>query len=154
MATPPETSAYLLSYRSQDSKEDERLNSQHTVIKHAILDGHLIHPSIPISELKNSIADVACGTGIWLDDIRQTHFANIPGDPERAPLLVGFDVNSHAFDHTLDPSIKLIEHDCTRTFSPEHIGKFDLVNMRGLAYAVPREGFSRLLNNVIKLLSI
>jgi SAM-dependent methyltransferase len=153
MATSPITSAYLLSYRSQDSEEDRRLNSQHDVIKHAILDGHLIHPSIPISSLQGSIADVACGTGIWLEDVRKTHFANFAEDLDHTQSLVGFDVNSHAFDATLDPSVKLVQHDCTCRFPPEYIGKFGLVNMRGLAYAIPREGFSRLLNNVIELLS-
>jgi hypothetical protein len=154
MATGPVTSPYLLSYRSQDIEEDKRLNSQHDVIKHAILDGHLIHPSIPLSDVQGSIADVACGTGIWLEDVRKTHFASHEGGKERAPILVGFDVNSHAFDITLGPSIKLVQHDCTREFASEYIGKFELVNMRGLAYAIPREGFSRLLSNVIKLLSI
>jgi hypothetical protein len=154
MAANLETSAYLLSYRRKDSDEDKRLNSQHDVIKQAILDGHLIHPSIPISDLEGSIADVACGTGIWLEDVRKTHFTDLARDLRRTPMLVGFDVNSHAFDPTLDPSINLVQHDCTREFSPEYVGKFGLVNMRGLAYAIPREKFSQLLNNVITLLSM
>ena len=144
-----ESSAYLLSYRSKDQEEDKRLDSQHDVIKHAILDGHLIHPLIPLSAIQTSIADIACGTGIWLEDVRQTHFSK---PTTHTPLLVGFDVNAHAFDPTLAPAVKLIEHDCTQEFPSEYIGKFDLVNMRGLAYAVPKDGFSRLISNAFKLL--
>ncbi|KAH7394356.1 hypothetical protein BKA66DRAFT_567306 [Pyrenochaeta sp. MPI-SDFR-AT-0127] len=152
MARDAGPSAYLLSYRSQDNEEDKRLNSQHDVIKHAILGGHLIHPSIPLSATQTSIADIACGTGIWLDDVRKTHFADVPAYEDSAPFLVGFDVNAHAFDHSIASAVKLIEHDCTKEFPSEYIGRFDLVNMRGLAYAVPRESFSHLISNAIKLL--
>lgn len=153
MATVSEPSAYLLSYRSQDSEEDKRLNSQHDVIKHAILGGKLVHPYIPLSAVRGAIADVACGTGIWLEDIRRTYFASHLGDHEGSPLLVGFDINAHAFDLTLSSAVKLVQHDCTTTFPVEYEGKFDLVNMRGLAYAIPRDGFRRLLRNVAKILS-
>ena len=35
--------SYLLSYRRDDVEEDRRLNSQHEVIKYAILNNLLIH---------------------------------------------------------------------------------------------------------------
>jgi SAM-dependent methyltransferase len=149
---PTEPSAYLLSYRNRNQEEDKRLDSQHDVITHAILGGDLIHRSIPLPAIQNGIADIACGTGIWLEDVRKTYFSGNAPDQKRWPLFVGFDVNAHAFDLGFAPAVTLIEHDCTQEFPSEYTGKFDLVNMRGLAYAVPGKSFSRLVLNAIKLL--
>lgn len=152
MASTPPNSAYLLSYRSKDTEEDQRLDLQHNVIKHAILGGHLIHPSIPLSVVQTSIADIGCGTGIWLEDVRKTlSLDNLAGE-NGFPSFVGFDVNAHAFDNSLSPAVELIEHDCTQEFDPQYIGKFGLVNMRGLAYALPEQDFSRLISNAVRLL--
>lgn len=149
ISKPP---AYLLSYRSQDKEEDRRLDSQHDVIKHAILDGHLVHPAIPVPTLDTSIADIACGTGIWLEDVRKTYFGNAPSNTHNTLLLVGFDINSHAFDSNFAPAVRFVEQDCTKEFPVEYHEKFDLVNMRGLAYAIPRDGFASLISNAVKLL--
>ncbi|KAF1950533.1 hypothetical protein CC80DRAFT_528898 [Byssothecium circinans] len=147
MVSIAEPSAYLLSYRSQDKEEDKRVDSQHDVIKHAILGGNLIHPSIPMSSIQNAIADIACGTGIWLEDVRKSHFADTMRG--NGLSLVGFDVNAHAFDPTVAPAVKLIQHDCTQDFPAPYLGRF---NMRGLAYALPEKDFTRLIANAIKLL--
>src|ERR1051326_2464897 len=116
MTSAVESPAYLLSHRSQDKEEDRRLNLQHDVIQHAILDGYLIHPSIVLPNSQCSIADIACGTGIWLEDVRRTHFCEVPGEQSGGPLLVGFDINAHAFDTNLAPAVKLVRHDCTMAF--------------------------------------
>ena len=145
----PETN-YLLSYRRDNVEEDRRLNSQHGVIQHAILDGRLLHPSIPIAQLKGAIADFGCGTGIWLEDVKATLFTE---PHEKSPKLVGFDRNAHAFSQNPVAGVQLIEHDCTKPFNAEYIGAFDLVNMRGLAYALSAEEFSLMLGNAVQLLS-
>ncbi|KAF4609847.1 hypothetical protein G7Y89_g15776 [Cudoniella acicularis] len=143
---------YLLSYRRNNVEEDRRLNSQHDAIKYAILNGRLIHPSIPATQITSAIADLGCGTGIWLNDIAETLFA----DPDTAdgsyPMLVGFDINAHAFNLSPAPGVKLVKHDCTKPFDASYHGKFDLVNMRGLAYALTPEGFCLVLENVVQLL--
>jgi SAM-dependent methyltransferase len=145
-------SAYLLSYLSQSHEEQERLDSQHDVITHAITGGELIHPSIPPSAFRNSIADIACGTGIWLENVRRKYFDGSASDEGYGPLLVGFDVNAHAFDLSIGSAVTLIEHNCVQEFPSKYIGKFDLVNMRGLAYAIPEQEFCRLVSNACQLL--
>ncbi|KAF2726921.1 hypothetical protein EJ04DRAFT_547481 [Polyplosphaeria fusca] len=142
MATSPQASAYLLSYRSQNQDEDRRLDSQHGVITQVILGGNLIHPSIPLPDIRTFIADLARGTGIWLEDVRKTYFSENSAEGTVIPSLVGFDVNAHAFDSTLPFPIQLVQHDCSKEFPAEHIGP----------YAVPREAFSSLVSNAMKLL--
>jgi len=142
---------YLLSYRRDDVEEDRRLNSQHNNIKNAILEGHLLHPSIPKSV---SIADLGCGTGIWLEDVAGTLFAEHKPfiANESSPFLVGFDINAHAFKRDPAHNVRLVQHDCTKKFDSSYIGKFDLVNIRGLAYALTPEAFSHVIDNATQLL--
>lgn len=140
---------YLLGYRRDEAQENNRLNHQHDAIKHAILEGHLVHPSIPTVEITKAIADLGCGTGVWLDDVKNTLF---PGN-DTGPRLVGFDLNVEAFNKTPAPGVQLIKQDCTKPFDDSYNGTFDLVNIRGLAYALSVEGFSLMINNAIRLLS-
>ena len=153
MTSSHDQQPYILSYRRDNAEEDRRLNSQHEVIKHAILDGLLIHPSIPTIEIKGAIADLGCGTGVWLDDLANTLFAGGHATRENSAMLIGFDPNAHAFDPNPAPGVQLIEHDCTKPFDDRYIGKFDLVNIRGLAYVLPRKSFSCLVENAVQLLS-
>ncbi|KAI1149833.1 hypothetical protein F4825DRAFT_429006 [Nemania diffusa] len=139
---------YLLGYRRDEAQEDNRLNYQHDAIKHAILEGHLVHPSIPAVEITKAIADLGCGTGVWLDDVKNTLF---PGN-HTGPRLVGFDLNAEAFNETPAPGVQLIKQDCTKPFDDSYNGTFDLVNIRGLAYALSVEGFSLMIKNAIRLL--
>lgn len=153
MTSNHEQHHYVLSHRRGNIEEDRRLNLQHEAIKHAILDGRLIHPSVPITELKSAIADLGCGTGVWLDDVANTLFTGEHAMKEKSPMLIGFDMNARAFNSNPAPGVQLVEHDCAEPFDTRYIGKFDLVNIRGLAYALPREGFSRLVENAVQLLS-
>ena len=144
--------SYVLSHRRDNVEEDRRLNAQHEAIKHAILNGLLIHPTITEHNAPNAIADLGCGTGVWLDDVASTSFCAQDGG-HHATNLVGFDINAHAFNPNPASGICLIEHDCTKPFDAKYFNQFDLVNIRGLAYAIPRESFPHLLENAIKLLS-
>ncbi|KAI0884001.1 uncharacterized protein GGS22DRAFT_189967 [Annulohypoxylon maeteangense] len=148
MAAQDQSDVYILSYRRGNAQEDYRLNSQQDVIKHAILEGQLVHPSIPAVEITKAIADLGCGSDIWFDDIKNTLFRGTDTDPR----LVGFDMNPGAFNKTPAPGVQLIEHDCTMPFDDSYNGAFDLVNMRGLAYALSVEGFSLMMKHAIKLL--
>ncbi|KAL8900038.1 MAG: hypothetical protein Q9207_005886 [Kuettlingeria erythrocarpa] len=143
---------YVLAYRRNNVEEHRRLDTQHHVIKHAILDGLLIHPSISGVEAMSAIADLGCGTGAWLEDVANTYFAG-EGTTKGGPAaLVGFDINPLAFSQDLAPGVQLLEHDCTKAFDIEYIGKFDLVNIRGLAFALPGTSFPRLVENAVQLL--
>lgn len=145
--------SYVLSYRHDNIEEDRRLNSQHDLIKHAILGGLSIHPSINKITPKSAVADLGCGTGVWLDDIANELRAGGHKTEAHSAMFIGFDTNAHAFNSNPAPGVLLVEQDCTEPFETKYIGKFDLVNIRGLAYALPQERFSCLVDNAIKLLS-
>ena len=153
MTSTNDQQPYLLSYRRDDIDEYRRLDSQHDVIKHAILGNQLLHPSIRSLGSRSAIADLGCGTGVWLDDVANTLFAGGQATMEKSTVLVGFDMNAHAFNPNPAPGVQLVEHDCIKPFDAKYIGQFDLVNIRGLAYALPKEDFSRLVENAIRLLS-
>ena len=61
----------MLGHRRENIEEDRRPDSQHVMITQAIMDGRVIHDSIPTSEVKDAIADICCGTGIWLKDVSE-----------------------------------------------------------------------------------
>ncbi|RAK90133.1 hypothetical protein BO79DRAFT_192478 [Aspergillus costaricaensis CBS 115574] len=156
-----EDQTYVLSHRSKQTEEHERLNRQHNLIQQTFLNNQLIHPSIPLSALKGGVADIGCGTGIWLREVAQS--LSSPGlengtgaftSPTTTPLpsLVGFDLNAAAFPETPTPGIQLVQHDCTKPFDPRYHGQFNLVNIRGLAYAITEEKLSRALENALLLL--
>lgn len=150
--TDPEP--YVLAYRRDNAEENRRLDTQHEVIKHAILDGLLIHPSIYGVGAMSAIADLGCGTGAWLEDVANTYFAGEGTTSGSPAALIGFDVNALAFSHNSVPGVQLVEHDCTKAFDTRYTGKFDLVNIRGLAFALPRTSFPRLIENAVQLLSL
>ncbi|RAH55358.1 hypothetical protein BO85DRAFT_522209 [Aspergillus piperis CBS 112811] len=156
-----EDQTYVLSHRSKQTEEHERLNRQHNLIQQTFLNNQLVHPSIPLSALKGGVADIGCGTGIWLREVAQS--LSSPGlengtgaftSPATTPLpsLVGFDLNAAAFPETPTPGIQLVQHDCTKPFDPRYHGQFNLVNIRGLAYAITEEKLSRALENALQLL--
>ncbi|GLA81215.1 hypothetical protein AtubIFM56815_004857 [Aspergillus tubingensis] len=152
-----EDRTYVLSHRSKQTEEHERLNRQHNLIQQTFLNNQLIHPSIPLSSLKGRVADIGCGTGIWLREVAQS--LSSPGlengtgaSASPAPSLVGFDLNAAAFPENPTPGIQLVQHDCTKPFDPRYHGQFELVNIRGLAYAITEEKLSRALENALQLL--
>lgn len=151
-----EDRTYVLSHRSKQTEEHERLNRQHNLIQQTFLNNQLIHPSIRLSSLKGGVADIGCGTGIWLREVAQTlPSPAVENTPTTNPLpsLVGFDLNAAAFPENPTPGIQLVQHDCTKPFDPRYHAQFDLVNIRGLAYAITEEKLSRALENALLLLS-
>eukprot|EP00136_Aspergillus_niger_P004477 XP_001394683.2 hypothetical protein ANI_1_2208094 [Aspergillus niger CBS 513.88] len=152
----PEDQTYVLSHRSKQTEEHERLNRQHNLIQQTFLNNQLIHPPIPLSSLTGGIADIGCGTGIWLQEVAQS--LQSPGGASASPTtttlpsLVGFDLNAAAFPENPTPGIHLVQHDCTKPFDARYHGQFDLVNIRGLAYAITEEKLSRALDNALLLL--
>ena len=144
---------YVLSHRRDNVEEHRRLDSQHEAIKHAIMDGRLIHASIPVTQIRSAIADLACGTGIWLNDVADTLFADSHATGKSSPMLIGFDVNDRAFNPNPGPGVQLVQQDCTKPFDTSYVGRFDLVNIRGLAYALSGQSLSRVIGNAVQLLS-
>ncbi|KAL6709932.1 hypothetical protein ACN47E_000717 [Coniothyrium glycines] len=142
-------STSLSSNHSKDNIRDRDQSSQHAIVKHAVLDGHLIHPSITSLATYPAIADIACGHGSWLQDVYQTYG---PSAAQPSLLLVGFDIDPPTIGSHLTHDIQLVQHDCTLPFPLRFIGQFDLVNINNLACSLSKEDFQKLISHAITLL--
>jgi len=124
----PKGDIYIFAQRS--SAEVERLNWQHNYIVRC-MGGHLIHPSIPIDEIA-SIADVACGTGVWLEDVSKALSAS---GTERS--YEGFDISPKMFPPESERGkIKFEVLDIMKPVPEEYHARFDLVSIRLLCAAI------------------
>ena len=133
----------------EEREASEYSMKQHSILKHAIFRGHLLYPPVSALEGRAAVADIGCGSGVWLNDLARTHYADrLEVDP---PLLVGFDTNYKNFAKILEPGVQLIPHDCTKKFDEGFHGRFDVVNMRFLACEVPTGDFFQLVENVFQL---
>ena len=153
MASSNDKEPYILAYRHDKAEEHKRLDTQHQVIKYAILDGQLIHPTIRRLGALNAVADLGCGTGAWSQDVASTYLDSNSGANRSQATLIGFDINALAFMQTSAAGVQLLEHDCTQDFDAKYTASFDVVNIRGLAFALPRASFCRLIKNAVHLLS-
>lgn len=114
--------------------ETQRLNAQHHHLVNDVFAGHLIHPTI-LSSLQKTrggnirIADISCGTGIWLLEtvqfLKQSN--QVSGD--------GFDISSLQFPSTSEKKDTNVEFHVSDAADPQGAGKefdgvFDIVNIR------------------------
>lgn len=81
------------------------------------------------------MADLGCGTSVWLDDVANMFIAD---GHASSTMLVGFDTNALAFNQSPASGVQLIKHDCTKPFDRRYVDMFNLVNIRGLAYALSK----------------
>lgn len=139
------TEAYQL---PRDAQESIRLNTQHNFLRD-LNDGVLVHPSIPTDHI-TAVADVACGTGVWLMDYASRLARN------DNPKLVGFDVSSAQFpspQNRTGRDIDFVAHDMTTPFPKEYHNFFSLVNIRLVVAAVPVKDLQKTLVNILSILS-
>lgn len=119
-----------------------RLNLQHYLWKDAL--GFTLEPSIPLP--KNAIiADVACGTGLWLLDATRL----LP-DAE----LHGFDLDLSQAPHPnrLPSTITLEKWNIFENISPAWEGRFDIVHVRLLVLVLSGETRQPFVGRLLKLL--
>ncbi|KAH7123342.1 S-adenosyl-L-methionine-dependent methyltransferase [Dactylonectria estremocensis] len=139
--------------RSQDQDPDssllieeipERLDEQHIFTTKTL--GFLIHPNIPIASPTLKVADIGTGTGIWLLDVAKS----LPSTCQ----LTGFDMTSSAFPppETWPPNVSLKIHDMFLPFPASEIGTYDVVAVRFVSSATPREEWARAIENLMTLL--
>jgi SAM-dependent methyltransferase len=119
-----------------------RLNLQHYLWKEAL--GFTIEPSIPIPQNAN-VADVACGTGLWLLDAARL----LPG-----AQFSGFDIDLSQAPHPdlLPSSITLKEWNLFENIHPHWEGQFDLVHVRLLVLVLSGETRKSFVECLLKLL--
>ncbi|MCJ1382989.1 hypothetical protein MMC17_006102 [Xylographa soralifera] len=131
----------------RDSQESRRLDIQHGFTRRW---GHgsLIHPSIPLTDL-HTVADVGTGTGIWINEVAQLLNSN-----SRTSNCIGFDVSAEQFSPavTRAAGVELEVHDVLEPFAEKFRGKFDLVNVRYLAYGMLEKSLLSVIKNLSELL--
>ncbi|KAF2811997.1 S-adenosyl-L-methionine-dependent methyltransferase [Mytilinidion resinicola] len=120
-----------------------RLNLQHHLYRQAI--GYLLHPSIPIQE-DMKVADIACGTGIWLLDLADAFPPNA--------ILDGFDISADQFPHesTLPPNVTFGVLDGMKEIPEELVGKYDVVRVSLIVLVVKDGEPGGWIENLMRLL--
>lgn len=111
--------------------------------------GYLLHPSIlqrnplhPNTAIR--IADIGCGSGIWLLDVAR-----------QLPLTAhfdGFDISPENFTLPLPSNIHLHIADARERFSAEYHGKYDVVHLRLLVCGLEKDDWEVVTRNAINLL--
>ncbi|KAF7925381.1 uncharacterized protein EAE97_010462 [Botrytis byssoidea] len=110
--------------------------------------GHLLHPSIPIKQ-DIKIADIACGTGIWLIDL-----AKELAKSKTNAQLDGFDISTNQYPHSalLPPNVKLDILDIFKPVPERLRGQYDVVHISLLCVVIPGGDPRHVLDNVLTLL--
>ncbi|KAF7885423.1 uncharacterized protein EAF02_003932 [Botrytis sinoallii] len=123
-----------------------RLYLQHWLWQRLI--GHLLHPSIPIKQ-DIKIADIACGTGIWLIDLAK-ELARLKTNAQ----LDGFDISTNQYPHSalLPPNVKLDIMDIFKPVPERLRGQYDVVHISLLCVVIPGGDPRYVLDNVLTLL--
>ncbi|PYH93369.1 hypothetical protein BO71DRAFT_381648 [Aspergillus ellipticus CBS 707.79] len=129
----------------RDQKESKRLNAQHNLLV-KVTRGTLIHPSIPKDQLI-SIADIATGTGIWLNDVSQLLANTSPTQRH----YQGFDISPDQFPNN-PGEIQLSVHDITVPFPKEHRNRYDLVHVRLVVAALEEHEYRSAIANLYDIL--
>ncbi|GLA16067.1 hypothetical protein AnigIFM62618_002628 [Aspergillus niger] len=128
----------------RDKKESERLDLQHRVLVKTSGDT-LIHPSIPLNEIR-SVADIATGTGIWLQDV-----SKFLDTPQIERYYHGFDISAEQFPEN-PGAIQFSVQDLTIPFPREHREQYDLVHVRLLVAALEEADYKAAIANIYDIL--
>ncbi|KAH7319071.1 hypothetical protein BKA65DRAFT_482595 [Rhexocercosporidium sp. MPI-PUGE-AT-0058] len=126
------------------------LNIQHSFIN-TFGPPEQIHPSIPKDRIVR-IADIATGTGIWLQDL-STILSKTPASSNAPRQYVGFDISHDFFPKEHSDDFSYVQHNVLRSFPDEHLGKYDLVHVRLLIAALKEDEIPIALENVLELLA-
>ncbi|KAF2110497.1 S-adenosyl-L-methionine-dependent methyltransferase [Lophiotrema nucula] len=108
--------------------------------------GFLIHPSVHLPTPGLKVADVACGTGIWLIELAK----QVPKDAQ----LEGFYISSAHFPpkDELPENVKLGYMDMMQSVPENLLAQYDIVHVRGVVLYVFNDDPSELLANFMVLL--
>jgi ubiquinone/menaquinone biosynthesis C-methylase UbiE len=126
--------------------ETSRLDYQHDVFLKmtSTLLPHHISDSLTAPALK--VADVACGTAVWL----KTLASQLP----QTATLHGFDMFTSNFpkESSLPASIQLFHQNALKPFPETCLGAYDLVHVRLLMYAFKADEWIAAVKNLTTLL--
>ncbi|CAD6442881.1 e36562f9-003d-49ac-b33d-270b4734531d [Sclerotinia trifoliorum] len=130
----------------RDFQASTRLYLQHYIWKRQL--GHLLQPCIPLT--KNiKVADVACGTGIWLIDLAKELAKNYP-----SAQLQGFDISTAQFPPKgwLPKNVILDTLDILKPIPDSLREQFDVVHTGYLCLVVENGDPFPILDNLLALL--
>ncbi|KAM0344839.1 hypothetical protein ACHAPU_007221 [Fusarium lateritium] len=142
-----EDDPYLL---PRDEEEINRLNEQHRYIVD-LCDGSIISPVVPTDRLM-TVADVGTGSGAWLMDLDGRLRAH---GSKNSTTFHGFDISDLQFpklSKEQESRFKFSVHDVRKPFPQEHTGKYDLVHLRLLVWALPADEVDTVVANLYSLL--
>ncbi|KAJ5162627.1 uncharacterized protein N7500_004457 [Penicillium coprophilum] len=111
----------------------------------SLLEGNLIHPLIERNHLR-AISDIATGTGIWLQDVR-----NAFDNARPFPLLQGFDVSSAQFPSDLD-KLSFSVQNVLNPFPPDELNRYDLVHVRFLQPGLEESDYQLAVTNMVSII--
>jgi 2-polyprenyl-3-methyl-5-hydroxy-6-metoxy-1,4-benzoquinol methylase len=141
-------SIYILNSGAAETEHD-RLNVQHHLFSD-IMQGDLLPPHIA-SGLKASrpapkVLEIATGTGIWLTEMAKT----LSPDAE----LVGLDFDTSKFPSQsfLPPNVTLRQANMYEPFPSDLHGRFDVVHVRLIIFALKEGQGTDLVRNLMTLL--
>ncbi|KAI9645959.1 hypothetical protein NHQ30_005396 [Ciborinia camelliae] len=130
----------------RDFQASTRLYLQHFIWKRQL--GHLLQPCIPLAnDIK--IADVACGTGIWLVDLAKELANKYP-----SAQLHGYDISTAQFPPKgwLPKNVNLDTLDILQPIPDALRGRFDVVHTGYLCLVVEKGDPFPILDNLLALL--
>ncbi|TRX93966.1 hypothetical protein FHL15_005044 [Xylaria flabelliformis] len=141
-------SIYLLNDGSAES-EQGRLNRQHRlfddIMQNDLLPPH-IASSLNASSTPPKIVEIATGSAIWLLDIAKTF------SPDAELVGIDFDTSKFPSASDLPPNITLRQSNMFEPFPNDLVGKFDVVNVRLIVFAL-KDGYGiELVRNLMTLL--
>ncbi|KAF3933401.1 hypothetical protein ABW19_dt0207603 [Dactylella cylindrospora] len=125
-------------------KEKQRLNLQHQ----AVIDNFGFHlpPVIPDQDKLTAVADVATGTGIWLEDLS----AQLPS----TVALDGYDITNALFPDpsTLPPNVTFSLLNVLEPVPEALYEKYDVIHIRGLCFVLKTHEWNGVMKNISKML--
>lgn len=109
--------------------------------------GYLLHPNIDTNKEHLRIADIACGTGIWLIETARS----VPASTQ----LDGFDISAAQFPDKgwLPQNVTLSILDSLAPLPKHLVGKYDIVHIGLVVMLIKGENPVPLLKNVMAMLS-
>ncbi|GAD99469.1 LaeA-like methyltransferase, putative [Paecilomyces variotii No. 5] len=111
---------------------------------------HLILPQVNLEKIE-SVADVATGTGVWIFEIRDQLTA-VPTSSGSERSFHAFDISDAQYPKQQDKA-QLTLHDITKPFPLEYHGRFDLVHVRLLLFAIRASELPQVVENLIQILA-
>ncbi|KAF2501279.1 hypothetical protein BU16DRAFT_522267 [Lophium mytilinum] len=133
---------------ARDDRESQRLNAQHQLIVKSC-DNYLLDPSIPRHGIR-SVADIATGTGIWLADFADELTTSALADTQFE--FIGFDISALQFPTEVKPGFNFVVHNMTTPFPTQYHNRYDVVNVRLVFGAIPKEQYATVAKNLLAVL--